>query len=227
MQMRALHSWQISLKEAAELQKKLSHSLILDCSFPPCRHIAAVDISHNLGDPWLHAGALVYDIESAEVVERASESKEAIFPYIPGYLSFRELPAVLGALAKIKTPCQAVLVDGQGIAHPRGLGIASHLGLWLNLPTIGCAKSRLFGNFVEPGLERGSRSSLFSKFDQKVVGAAVRTRSNIKPIFVSQGHLCDLNSAIELVMILSGTTRLPTPSHLVHRHANQIRQNAH
>ncbi len=221
-----LHSWHCSPTQAAKLQRDLARALVLDRPIASYRHIVSVDVSYNLGESMLYAAAIVFDAENQLVVERVSASMKVNFPYIPGYLSFRELPPILKALSKVKTPCQAVLADGQGIAHPRGFGLASHLGLWLNLPTIGCAKSRLFGHCKEPTPKRGNRTPLFSDNQSRVIGAALRTRSNVKPLFVSVGHLCDLDSAIELILKLSGKTRLPTPSHLAHHLANQIRKAA-
>lgn len=223
---RELHSWDCSLTQATQLQRDLSRAVVLDRPIASCRHIASVDVSFDLGESLLHAAAIVFDAENQCVVERVSASMKVDFPYIPGYLSFRELPPILKALSKVKTPCQAVLADGQGIAHPRGFGLASHLGLWLNLPTIGCAKSPLFGLCKEPGLERGDRSPLFSEDQSRVIGAALRTRFNVKPLFISVGHLCDLDSALHLILKLSGKTRMPTPSHLAHHLANQIRKAA-
>lgn len=225
MRWRELHTWNFELKSARLLQKRLVEELELDSPLPACRFIAAVDISHDRGSRRLFAGALVFDTESCSVIERAVAHLDVRVPYVPGYLSFRELPPILLALAKLQTPCQAVLCDGQGIAHPRGLGIASHLGLWLQLPTIGCAKSLLWGHFRDPPGEPGSHSPLCRPGDDRVIGAVLRTKRGAKPLFVSPGHLCDVPSARTCVMSLIGRRRLPTPSQLVHNLANSARRN--
>jgi deoxyribonuclease V len=139
-------------------------------------------------------------------------------------LSFREAPALLDVFARLKTRPDVILCDGQGIAHPRRLGIASHLGLWLGLPTVGCAKSRLCGTYDEPGPQRGDRSPLI--YRGEVVGAVVRTRARIKPLFVSPGHLCDPDGAVQLVLELTGRYRLPEPARMAHKYVNDLRRAA-
>ena len=160
------------------------------------------------------------------MVEQQSACLEVAIPYVPGFLSFRELPPILQALSKLQTPCQAVLCDGQGIAHPRGLGLASHLGLWLELPTIGCAKSPLWGHFREPSEEPGEYAPLYSPKGGEIIGSVLRTKKGVKPLYVSPGHLCDVPSARKFVLNLAGKTRLPTPSHLVHHFVNRVRRQA-
>ena len=137
---------------------------------------------------------VVVEAETFEVIERVGLAAPAKFPYVPGLLSFREAPALLEAFDRLKTRPDVVLCDGQGIAHPRRLGIASHLGLWLDLPTVGCAKSRLCGKYDEPGPDRGDRSPLVDKGE--VIGAVLRTRAEVAPLFVSPGHRCDLEGAV-------------------------------
>jgi deoxyribonuclease V len=158
------------------------------------------------------------------VIERVGVRADAAFPYVPGLLSFREAPPILEAFAKLRAQPDAVLVDGQGIAHPRRLGLASHLGLWLDLPTIGCAKSRLCGVFTEPGTARGATSPLL--LDGAQIGDVVRTRKRCKPLFVSPGHRCDQASATRLVLELAIPFRLPTPTRLAHSFVNDIRKAA-
>ena len=159
-----------------------------------------------------------------ELVERVGVSAPMTFPYVPGLLSFREAPSVLSAFERIESVPDIVLCDGQGIAHPRRFGIACHLGLWLNLPTVGCGKSRLCGDFVEPGLLRGDRSPLVDK--EETIGAVVRTRTKVSPLFVSPGHLCDLEEAVALVLGTTGKLRLPTPTRMAHDFVNEVRRAA-
>lgn len=223
MKFEELHSWDCDLKTAQNLQRELAKKLILDRPIQPCQRIVAVDVSHNWGSSLLHAGAVVFDLALNEVIEEVSASQVVSFPYISGFLSFRELPPLLNALSKIESPYEAILCDGQGIAHPRGLGIASHLGIWLNCPTLGCAKSLLFGSCQEPKPEKGSQAPLLAP-DQRVIGTALRTRAKVKPVYISPGHLCDLKSAVDLVLKLLDKTRLPKPSQLAHQFVNRVRR---
>lgn len=226
MRWRERHPWNFDLKNASSLQKELALSLDVNRSLGPCRYIAAVDSSNNRGARRLFAGAIAFDATTGTVIEQVSACLDVAIPYVPGFLSFRELPPILHALSKLQTPCQAVLCDGQGIAHPRGLGLASHLGLWLELPTVGCAKSPLWGHFREPSQKPGEHSPIYSPENGEIIGAVLRTRKEVKPLFVSPGHLCDVPSARSLVLSLVGKTRLPTPSHLVHHFVNGVRRQA-
>jgi deoxyribonuclease V len=158
------------------------------------------------------------------IVEKQEAIRESPFPYVPGLLSFREGPALLDALARVEAPVDAVMFDGQGIAHPRRLGIASHLGLWLDVPTVGCAKSLLTGKYKEPGPKRGDLAPLQDKGD--VVGSIVRTRDRVKPVFVSAGHKFDQASAVRLVLEGARGYRLPEPTRQAHLHVNTLRRQA-
>lgn len=156
-----------------------------------------------------------------ELVETVSATQETKFPYIPGLLSFREAPACLEAVRKLTTEPDLFMIDGQGVAHPRRLGLASHLGLFLDKPTIGCAKSRLIGTFEEPGGDRGAYSLL--RDGDEVIGAVVRTRSRVKPIFVSVGHRCTLEDAIRLTLACATRYRIPEPTRLAHQAVSRLK----
>src|SRR3954447_16317028 len=158
-----LHSWDLLPAEARALQKELAGSVDTTTPLGRWDTVAAADVSFNKFDPVLYAAVVVVRAGSFEVVERVGVTAPAKFPYVPGLLSFREAPALLDAFARLETRPDVVLCDGQGIAHPRRLGIASHLGLWLGLPTVGCAKSLLCGHFEEPGPDRGDRSPLIGR----------------------------------------------------------------
>ncbi len=144
------------------------------------------------------------------------------FPYVPGYLTFREGPAVLAAWKKLRRRPDAMLFDGHGIAHPRRFGIASHIGVALSIPSVGCAKKRLVGEHREPGQERGDWVPLTA--DGETVGAVLRTRPGIKPVFVSPGHLADLASSIDLVLRFCSRYRLPDPARRAHQLTQEIRR---
>ena len=167
-------------------------------------------------------GVVVLQCPGLEIVEKKFFVSEVVFPYIPGLLSFREAPALLGALAKIREEPDIILFDGQGIAHPRRMGIATHLGLFLEKPTIGCAKSRLVGKYLPPGEERESYSLLEDKGE--VIGAAVRTREGKKPVFVSPGDGIDLMASIQVVLQCTGEYRLPEPLRQAHLFVKEIRE---
>ncbi len=156
-----------------------------------------------------------------EQVETVTAQQETRFPYIPGLLSFREAPVCLEAVAKLKQRPDLFMIDGQGVAHPRRLGLASHLGLFLDRPTIGCAKTRLIGTYEEPGRERGAHGLL--RDDDDTIGAVVRTRSRVKPVFVSVGHKCTLEDAIRITLSCATRYRIPEPTRLAHQAVSTLR----
>jgi deoxyribonuclease V len=223
MKLASLHDWDIDLKQAKALQAKLASRLLhIPYASSEARFVAGVDVSSNRGDKMIYAAIAVMDLQSVSVVDRAFYSMEQVFPYIPGYLSFREGPAVIGAWQKLCVQPQAALFDGHGYAHPRRLGLASHLGLWLQLPSVGVAKSRFIGDFEEPGIDKWSQSPLLEGSEQ--VGMVVRSRRKVKPVFISAGHCIDLNSSLELVKRSVGRYRLPDPLRAAHMLSNQFRK---
>ncbi len=222
MTIKPLHSWDLSAAEAFALQKELAKSLDIVEPLGGWKTLAAADVSFDRFGTELFAGIVVLKVPGFEVIERVGVTSPARFPYIPGLLSFREAPALLEAFARLENTPDVVLCDGQGIAHPRRLGIASHLGLWLRIPTIGCAKSRLCGQYEEPGANRGDRSPLIDRGE--IVGAVLRTKAKVKPLFVSPGHRCDLESAVAVVMETGGKYRLPEPARMAHDYVNEIRR---
>jgi deoxyribonuclease V len=219
------HSWDLTPAEARELQDVLASRVDTTSPLAPWRTVAAADVSFDRGGDVLFAAVVVVRAESFEVVERVGLASPARFPYVPGLLSFREAPALLEAFDRLKDRPDVVLCDGQGIAHPRRLGIASHLGLWLDLPTVGCAKSRLCGTFDEPGPRRGDRSPLFDRGEP--IGAVLRTRDRVAPLFVSPGHRSDQAGAEALVLATTRQYRLPIPSRMAHDSVNEIRRASH
>ncbi len=186
--------------------------------------MAAADISYNRFDPTFYATVIVYRASDGTIVEAQDDTDQATFPYVPGLLSFRECPALLKAFAKVQTRPDVVMIDGQGIAHPRRLGIASHIGLWLKVPCIGCAKSRLTGKMKEPGLAAGSIAPLMDKDEQ--IGSIVRTKTKVNPVFVSPGHLIDLASSVRVVLETTRGYRIPEPTRQAHLRVNELRRQA-
>jgi len=217
-----LHEWSLTPREAVELQKRLRERVRVEPLRKKIETVAGADISFNKFDPVVYAGVVVLRLPSLEVVEEVGVVSETKFPYVPGLLSFRESPSVLEAWAKLKTEPDAVMFDGQGIAHPRRVGIASHVGLIIKRPTFGCAKSVLVGKFDEPGEERGSWTPLVDRGE--TIGAALRTKTRVQPIFVSPGHLVDLEGAVELTLRCDGGYRQPEPTRRAHLLVNALRR---
>lgn len=171
------------------------------------RFVAGVDAAFS--DTHVFGAACLYRLPELTCIEQATSVRKLLFPYVPGLLSFREGPAIMAALDRLKQKPDAILADGQGIAHPRGIGIASHIGVLLDIPTIGCAKQRLVGEYREPGTKRGNWEALLYK--DMLVGAVLRTRDKVKPLFISPGHRMDIDSAIRIVMACLGKYRIPEP----------------
>lgn len=222
MKIQTRHSWDLTTAEARQLQRELASQVDVTTPLGPWDLVAAADVSYNKYETRLYAAVVVMRAGTLEFVERAGVVGEASFPYVPGLLSFREAPAVLKAFEALRTRPDVVLCDGQGYAHPRRMGLACHLGLWLGLPTIGCAKSRLCGTYDEPGPRAGDRSPLID--EDEVVGAVVRTRAKVKPLFVSPGHLCDIEGAVSVVLATAPKYRLPVPARAAHDYVNTIRK---
>ncbi|OPY84414.1 MAG: Endonuclease V [Syntrophus sp. PtaU1.Bin208] len=220
------HSWDVTCREAVAIQQVLREKLILcDDEIPaPVRRIAGADISYSRGDDRFFGVVVILSYPLLEITEISSFSDRVSFPYVPGLLSFREGPILLKAFEKLKQRPDVVLFDGQGIAHPRGIGLASHMGLFLDFPTIGCAKTKLVGSYGEVGMERGSFTDLCHK--DSVIGAVVRTKSRVKPVFVSQGHRISLKRAIEVVLACCKGYRLPEPVRQAHLAVNRLRAEA-
>ena len=184
------------------------------------RHVAGADVS--TGGDLAYATVAVLDFPGLSVVEVRGFEAPLAFPYVPGLLAFREIPSVVGALEKVQTPVDAVILDAQGLAHPRRMGLASHLGLFLDVPTVGCAKSRLVGDYEEPGEKKGSATDLVHRGE--VVGKVVRSREGVSPIFISVGNRIDLKSAVELVLACCTRYRLPETTRQAHNAANRLRR---
>ena len=217
-----LHDWSLTPREAVELQKKLRERVRITPLRKKVETVAGADISFNKFDPTIYTAVVVLRLPSLEVVEEVGIVSETRFPYVPGLLSFRESPSVLEAWARLETEPDAVMFDGQGLAHPRRVGIASHVGLMLSRPTLGCAKSVLVGRYEEPGEERGSWSPMVDKGE--TVGAAVRTKRRVQPVYVSPGHLIDLEGAVELTLRCDGGYRQPEPTRRAHLLVNALRR---
>ncbi len=209
-----LHSWQVSSAEALDIQQRLAAQVSRSNEVATPCFIAGVDISVNKTQGVATGAVVVLNYPELRVVETKVVSGKLDFPYIPGLLSFRESPLTLAACEQLTITPDLILVDGQGIAHPRRLGLASHLGLLLNTPTIGCAKSLLCGQHEMPGEKPGSYAEVVDRGE--VIGAALRTKLGTKPIYVSIGHKVDLQAAIYWALECCCGYRLPEPTRLAH-----------
>ena len=210
---RPLHRWEVTPEEAVALQQQLRRQVVLQADLGRVERVAGVDVSFR-GDR-ARAAVVILSFPQLAVVERALAEVPVTFPYIPGLLSFREGPAVLAAFEKLTLWPDLVIFDGQGLAHPRRLGLACHLGLFLDLPSIGCAKSRLCGSYREPGPFRGEWTPLYD--GEEVIGAALRSHPTRDVLFVSPGHRMDLETAIRYVLACCTTHRLPETTRWAHR----------
>jgi deoxyribonuclease V len=208
--------WPTTVEEARRLQEDLRGKVRIAPLKKAPKYVAGCDASYAKGK--VVGAACLYACPGMEYVEEAVVVLDCAFPYVPGYLSFREGPAIAEAIGKLGTRPGLLLIDGQGIAHPRGMGIASHVGMALGVPSVGCAKSRLVGDHGEPGKRKGSRTRLVLGGVQ--VGAVVRTRTGVRPVFVSPGHGIDVRGAVEAVLAATGGFRLPEPLRCAHRAAN-------
>ncbi len=217
-----LHSWDVTPKEAIAIQQRLRSKILIEKISQPIRTIAGCDISFDKGSDVVYAGIVVLKLPELVEVAHSTAVTKVKFPYIPGLLSFRESPAVLEAWGNLKTAPDVLMVDGQGFAHPRRFGIACHLGLLLNLPTIGCAKSLLVGKYEAPALQAGSYSPMMDK--EEIIGVALRTEANVSPVFVSIGHRVTLEDAIQLVMKCSKGYRIPEPTRHAYLLVNALRR---
>ncbi|UEM06271.1 deoxyribonuclease V [Skermanella rosea] len=204
--------WPTTEAEARVVQEDLRGRVVTHDDFPPLRRIAAVDAHYSDSDGLTWAAVAELDPETLELIRSVLLARPTVFPYVPGYLSFREVPAMAAAVGLLPEPPDLLVVDGQGLAHPRRFGLACHLGVVTGLPAIGVAKSRLVGRYEEPGRVRGSSSPMFHR--RELVGVALRTRDGTNPLFVSVGHRVSLPTAVDLVLRFAPKWRLPEPIRL-------------
>ncbi len=214
---KSLHPWRVSTTEAIAIQRRLAPQVVLEGAPTHVRYVAGADISVNAAERKGRGAVVVLSYPDLSPVEQSVTEVGLTFPYVPGLLSFREVPVLMEAFAALSGTPDLLLVDGQGLAHPRRFGLACHLGLLYDVPTIGCAKSRLCGEHGEVALARGSRVDL--RDGAEVIGAVVRTREAVKPVYVSTGHRIGLEEAAEWVLRCCRGYRLPEPTRLAHQAA--------
>ena len=239
MQTKDLHSWNLSYSQARDCQNTLASKVRFTPQKKQPKLIAGIDCAFSRDGKKIIAAVVVLRLPDFALVETTNAVRKVTFPYIPGLLSFREAPACIAAVEELKNEPDLFIIDGQGIAHPRRLGLAAHLGLFFDKPTIGCAKSRLTGYFEDPPLEKGAYSLLKDKKSAKqdtqhtirdtqyeTIGAVVRTRANVKPLFVSVGNKCTLEDAIKTTLGCTTKYRLPEPTRLAHQLVSKLRLKA-
>jgi len=227
-----LHRWDVTPAEARQIQLELRARLEREDRIPKVQHVAGADIALELpgrgswrtGEGRAIAGIIVYRFPDMVEVERVSSIQRLTFPYVPGLLSFREIPALLAAFESLRTSTDLIFCDAQGYAHPRRFGLACHLGVLLGVPSIGVAKSLLIGNYKEPARRAGSTASLIDADTGEEIGAAVRTANAVKPVYVSQGHRISLPRAIEFTIAVTDGFRIPRPTREADHFVNEVRR---
>jgi deoxyribonuclease V len=213
MRIGALHGWDVDQAEARRVQQRLASMVIRRDSFRSVESVCGVDVRFTGG--FAMAACVVMSFPGLQVLEKRVSAAPVGFPYIPGLLAFREIPALIPALKAVRSDPDLIMADGQGIAHPHRCGLASHLGILLGRPSIGCAKSRLIGHHMEPGSDRGKWEYL--RDGEEIIGAVVRTRASVKPLYISIGHRVALDSACRYVLACCRGFRIPEPIRAAHR----------
>jgi deoxyribonuclease V len=222
MRYRKLHDWDLTRSEAVALQQKLRSEVRIQPLGAEPELVAGCDISFNKFSDVVYAGIVVLRLADLKVIDRAAAVTQTQFPYIPGLLSFRETPALLEAWRELETEPDVIMLDGQGLAHPRRFGIACHFGLLTEKPSLGCAKTVLVGKYDEPGEQAGSYSLMEHKGE--TVGAALRTKNRVAPVYISAGHLIDLTDSVSLALRCVKGYRIPEPTRQAHLLVNALRR---
>lgn len=225
MKIHLFHSWDVTPQEAIRLQEQLRAMVTPQGHVPKPELVAGADAAFDVETGRVFAAVVVLSFPSLEPIERVVHQESLSFPYIPGLLSFREAPALLHAFEKIRHDPDIVFIDGHGLSHPRAAGIACHIGLCLDKPTIGCAKSLLIGRHRVPSPSHGSYTSLYDA-NNRVIGSVVRTRDRVRPIFVSVGHRIGLAQAVQLTLACGKGYRIPEPTRQADLLAERVRRDA-
>jgi deoxyribonuclease V len=222
--MKLLHAWKVSVEEASRIQESLKTRIILKKNFSEIKTIGGGDVAYSKSEDLLFGAIVVLSFPDMEILDTATSDGKIPFPYVPTLLSFREGPILIKTFQKLKIRPDVMIYDGQGIAHPRGMGLASHMGLWLDLPSIGCAKTPLLGEFIPPRPSRGGFEWI--RREGKKVGAVLRTKERVKPLFVSPGHRIDLLTSIHLILESCRGFRIPEPLRRAHQLSLLLRREA-
>ncbi|MBV9159480.1 MAG: deoxyribonuclease V [Candidatus Kaiserbacteria bacterium] len=218
------HAWNVSVSEATAIQKALREKIELTPLPRPPQAIAGADISFSRYSDIFHAAVVVFSFPDLVEIDRSFHTMRVSFPYVPGYLSFREVPAIAEAFEKLKKKPDVLVMDGHGIAHPRRLGVATHLSLAIDTPTIGCAKSKLYGEYKAPAAAPGCTAPLIDPKTGDTLGALLRTKAKCKPIFVSPGNRITLDESLEIIRACVRDYRIPVPTRRAHELVNEFRR---
>jgi deoxyribonuclease V len=218
--MNPFHSWNVSVELAIQIQEALKDRIILKKTFSKLETIGGGDVAYSRDGNLLFAVIAVLSFPNLEILDMATADGKIPFPYIPTLLSFREGPILIKTFQRLKIKPDVMIFDGQGIAHPRGMGLASHMGLWLNIPSIGCAKTPLLDEFVSPGPLKESFEWIFK--GRGKVGAVLRTKEKVKPLFISPGHRIDLSTSIQLILESCKGYRFPEPLRKAHQASRKM-----
>jgi deoxyribonuclease V len=210
-----LHSWNLSVEEAIQIQEVLRERIILRKTFSEVKTIGGGDVAYSEDGKHCFGAIVVLSFPHMQILDTATADGKNPFPYIPGLLGFREGPILIKTFQRLRLKPDVMIFDGQGIAHPSGMGLASHIGLWLDIPSIGCAKTPLLDEFISPGLSKGSVEWI--RKEGKKVGAVLRTRERVKPLFISPGHRIDLPTSIQLILESCKGYRFPEPLRKAHQ----------
>lgn len=213
----------VPVGEAFRVQKELSRRVVRTPGPKRVHTIAGADIAICVKEKKLVCGMILFSYPELEEIERVWTVSDEIFPYIPGLLGFREAPCVINTFGKLRERCDMIMIDGHGLAHPRGFGLACHVGVLLDIPAMGVAKKSLYGTFNEPGLDKGERTLIRGK-DGEVVGVALRTRDGVKPVFVSVGNRTDLNTSVAIALECSRGLRIPEPTRLADKYVASLKR---
>ncbi len=222
--MKPLHSWDVSIEEAIQIQEALRDRIVLKKTFSTVRTIGGGDVAYSKNGNLLFGAIVVLSFPEMEILDTAEADGKIPFPYLPGLLTFREGPILIKTFQKLRLKPDMMIYDAQGIAHPRGIGLASHMGLWLNLPSIGCAKTPLLPEFISPGPFKGSFEWI--RREGKKAGAVLRTKDGVKPLFVSPGHRIDFSASNRLILESCKGFRFPEALRKAHQFAERIAHRA-
>lgn len=215
MKILRLHPWNVTPQQARSIQNELSKKVVPTWDGRNIRSIAAADVSFP--DPKMALAAIVVvSFPDIRIIETAVRTEKCTFPYIPGLLAFREIPVLVSALEMLKVEPNLLICDAQGLAHPRKMGLATHIGILADVPSIGCAKSHLYGKYEEPGKKKGTYSYIQDN-EGETIGAVLCTRDNVQPVYVSIGHRIDLQKSIDIVLACTSKYRIPDPLRLAHK----------
>jgi len=218
--------WPADMSIAKDIQETMRHKVVVADDFGEIKTIAGVDVGYDMDRNLGRASIVVLNVQTMEPLASAQAYLTPGFPYVPGFLSFREVPVILRALAVLPFTPDLLMVDGQGIAHPRHLGIASHLGVETGLPSIGVAKSLLTGRYIEPGITKGEKTILLDRKVDEQIGTVLRSKNNVKPLFISPGHRVGQDAAVEIVHLCLTKYRLPEPTRLADKFSKTPKENS-